>query len=171
MSINLAHLLIQNQNVSLPTHYEIASPIPCSERVPSCAVLLYFSDEGYLQCTINTGTFLFHYRFMFRDKRKPWAHVRKHPLCEYLSPQSHMPVRYFHHSSSSLVACLLTYIILFLCIGFTLVISPLQGKTLFLCFRIFHRKKKYTKVIFFNLVLFCCLRQKVQNDACSCDAL
>lgn len=152
MSINLAHLLIQNQNVSLPTRYEIASPIPCSQRAPSCAVLLYFSDEGYLQCTINTGTFLFHCGFIFRDKRKPWAHVRKHPLCEYLSPQSHMPVRHFHHSHSSSVACLLTYIILFLCIGFTLVISPLQGKTLFLCFRSFHREKKiYTKVIFFKL--------------------
>lgn len=151
MSINLAHLLIQNQNVSLPTHYEIASPIPCSERVPSCAVLLYFSDEGYLQCTINTGTFLFHYGFMSRDKRKPWAHVRKLPLCEYLSPQSLMPTRHFHHSSSSSVACLLTYIILFLCIGFTLVIAPLQRKTLFLCFRSFHRKKKLHQSDFLKL--------------------
>jgi len=54
VSTNLAHLLIQNQNVSLPAHYEIASPIPCSESVPSCAVLLCFSDEGYLRWTINT---------------------------------------------------------------------------------------------------------------------
>lgn len=75
----------------------------------------FFSDEGYLRCTINTGTFLFRYGFMFRDKRQPWAHVRKHPLCEYLSPQSHTPMRHFDHSSSSSVACLMIHSILFLC--------------------------------------------------------
>lgn len=129
-------MLIQNQNVLLLTHYEIASPIPCTERAPSCAVLLcFFSDEGYLQCTINMGTFLFHCGFMFIDKRKPWAHVRKHPLCEYLSPQSHMPKRHFHHSSSSSVACLMIDSILFLCQQHHIYISNISSsrkETLFM---------------------------------------
>lgn len=150
MSTNLAHLLIQNQNVSLLTHYEIASPIPCSERAPSCAVLPYFSDEGYLQRTINTGTFLFRCGFMFRDKRKPWAHVRKSPLCEYLSPQSHVPMRLFDHSSSSSVACLTMHSTLFLCQQHRIYIRniPFSGKdTLFTLQELSEGKIFYTEVI------------------------